>query len=187
MNSFNISVFMRSTKACCTLLYHNNALIRLISSPACLSTNYTGTRKLFHHSLLLRRRKVTLVHYTEPTKCYIITGQNLYTTKDNDEDCSKQKLAQVSPRIGMFYKCKICSTQNSHTFSRKAYQEGVVIVQCVSCKSNHLIADNLGWFKDVDKRNIEEIMAAKGEEVKRITDIDLPKDLLDQLKVRQDS
>ena len=81
-------------------------------------------------------------------------------------------------------------------FSKRAYHHGIVIIQCPKCKnrydvfakrtavfprtldtdltcggwSRHLIADNLGWFKDErtgqgSQRNIEEIMRSKGQQV----------------------
>ena len=81
-------------------------------------------------------------------------------------------------------------------FSKRAYHHGIVIIQCPKCKnryavpaertvvhsrfpnnnlihgewSRHLIADNLGWFKDErtgqgSLRNIEEIMRSKGQQV----------------------
>ncbi|KAK6979282.1 mitochondrial protein import protein ZIM17 [Biomphalaria glabrata] len=40
-------------------------------------------------------------------------------------------------------------------------------------------------FKDVNKRNIEEILAAKGEKVKTVSDFDIPPDLM-ELITKQD-
>jgi hypothetical protein len=54
--------------------------------------------------------------------------------------------------------------------SKKAYNQGVVIVKCDGCKNLHLIADHLQWF-DTSKAasgTIEEIMKEKGETVTRL-------------------
>lgn len=53
----------------------------------------------------------------------------------------------------------------------RAYQHGIVIIACPSCKNRHLIADNLGWFKNRDGseggRTVEDFVRAQGQQVTR--------------------
>lgn len=54
-----------------------------------------------------------------------------------------------SRRMGIQFRCKVCEHTLQKTFTRQSYEKGVVIIRCDSCSNLHLIADNLGWFKDL--------------------------------------
>mmetsp|Transcript_14732 Transcript_14732/g.20628 ORF Transcript_14732/g.20628 Transcript_14732/m.20628 type:complete len:208 (+) Transcript_14732:96-719(+) len=79
--------------------------------------------------------------------------------------------ARTPERLLMAFTCTVCNVRSARMFSKKSYEEGVVIITCPGCKNNHLIADRLGWFDD-ESIDIESIMREKGEEVVFIKDID---------------
>lgn len=64
----------------------------------------------------------------------------------------------------MAFTCSKCETKQARTFSKDSYTKGVVLLRCGGCDSLHLIADNLGWFRD-SKTNIEDLMKEKGDKV----------------------
>lgn len=132
--------------------------------------------------IVVRRSLISLQHLTRrraPIKTFLPVNYCRldYCTK-NVKPASEPvsvPLAQLDKKMQMMYTCKVCNTRNSQTISNQAYNEGVVIVRCSGCKNNHLVADNLGWFKD-KKTNIEDILKEKGETVRRVS---LPNEMLE--------
>ncbi|KAN0088796.1 DNL zinc finger domain containing protein [Tylopilus felleus] len=88
---------------------------------------------------------------------------------------AQTKVDSSEPRLAIAFTCTAdgCNHRSAHTFTKRAYERGIVIIQCPSCKNRHLIADNLGWFKDDTQdgrlKNIEDIVRARGEHVQRGT------------------
>ncbi|TIA89903.1 hypothetical protein E3P99_01802 [Wallemia hederae] len=88
-------------------------------------------------------------------------------------DGSSTPIGQVDPRLQISFTCTVqdCGERSTHEFAKSSYTKGIVIVQCPGCNNRHLIADNLGWFKDDTEngkhRTVEDLMRAKGEKVRR--------------------
>jgi len=77
------------------------------------------------------------------------------------------------PRLSLTFTCTAsdCNHRSTHQFTKAAYERGIVLIECPKCKNRHLIADNLGWFKEVTKdgqlKTIEDVAEEKGEKVVR--------------------
>ncbi|XP_034948838.1 DNL-type zinc finger protein-like [Chelonus insularis] len=125
----------------------------VLQSPRNLLHHLFQNKNWFHHSS---------IKYDKPEI-------NQVEPKPEEKELTKHRVGALEGRLMIKFKCKKCSTKNTHTMSKLAYTKGIVIICCDGCKNNHLIADNLGWFGVIDSHtNIEKIMLAKGEKVRRI-------------------
>lgn len=82
--------------------------------------------------------------------------------KEQEPDVNSQQHQML---IG--FTCKVCNERSHHTMSKHSYTKGVVLIQCPGCKNRHLIADNLGWFKD-SRTTVEDLVKEKGEAIRKI-------------------
>ncbi|XP_020581131.1 DNL-type zinc finger protein isoform X2 [Phalaenopsis equestris] len=83
-----------------------------------------------------------------------------YTATSNLKTSARHDLA-------MIFTCKVCETRSVKTMCRESYEKGVVVARCGGCNNLHLIADHLGWFGE--SGNVEDLLAARGEEVRKGT------------------
>ena len=66
----------------------------------------------------------------------------------SNEDDGNQMLGKIEGTLYLEFTCNKCESRSKKTISKQAYQEGVVLIRCDGCENLHLIADNLGWFRD---------------------------------------
>ncbi|EAK87521.1 hypothetical protein [Cryptosporidium parvum Iowa II] len=60
--------------------------------------------------------------------------------------------------------CNVCNSKITKKFSKKAYNEGIVIIRCDNCKNHHLVSDKLGWFED-NKDNFDVFKYINNKEI----------------------
>lgn len=110
---------------------------------------------------------------------------------------SEIKLDVLEPRLSLTFTCTAgeCNERSTHTFTKRAYERGIVLVECPGCKNRsvscfpfscsvkqldlttttygcrHLIADHIGWFKESTEegklKTVEDLLRARGEKVRR--------------------
>lgn len=119
-------------------------------------------QKLTRHLLTLNRTcflrsacmPITQMLYIKPLTPFSSAPKNEDPVKYNfDADQIKGTTRGRGGLMLMAFTCSKCETKQAKTFSKESYEHGVVLLRCDGCENLHLIADNLGWFRD-NKVNI---------------------------------
>ncbi|KAL3242116.1 hypothetical protein MRX96_021482 [Rhipicephalus microplus] len=142
---------------------------------------YAGAAAQGHHQKL--RRSFFWSVNCDHVHCHRTTRVVCVKTTTDVESCPQTVCVSAWPesndkirvpvnklqgRMLLSFLCKLCSTRAMKLISKVSYEKGIVVIKCHGCSKYHLIADNLGWFPEPDgKRNIEEILASKGEAVRK--------------------
>ena len=90
------------------------------------------------------------------------------TTTLVDEEVKGARYGTGGHYVIMFT-CTHCNSKNTKKFSKGSYHTGVVLIRCDGCEKLHLIADNLGWFRE-QKTNIEDLAKETGRSFLHIKD-----------------
>ncbi|KAI9340367.1 DNL zinc finger-domain-containing protein [Pilaira anomala] len=100
---------------------------------------------------------------------YGVTPLYRFHTKATLFEKQQEDVPTIDPNHKMLigFTCKVCQDRSHHVMSKHSYTKGVVLIQCPGCKNRHLIADNLGWFRD-GKTNIEDLVKEKGEAIRHV-------------------
>uniref|UniRef100_A0A7M5WUC7 DNL-type domain-containing protein n=1 Tax=Clytia hemisphaerica TaxID=252671 RepID=A0A7M5WUC7_9CNID len=130
--------------------------------------NYTGQNSGYFWMFPIRQRQSALSSRSFYSN--FCSTRNICSSATLLEE--KQPIGKIEGTLYLEFTCNVCEHRSSKTLSKQAYQSGVVLIRCEGCQNLHLIADNLGWFRD-NKVNIEDLMKEKGEEVKQLSVDDL--------------
>lgn len=150
------SVVYSLSGAVCSILRHAQQRVVGLQPLAA----YTSMPKVANASLSQQLRSCS----NKPVK----TSDNLEGKKQESSGNAEKVQLPVGGRLMIQFTCKVCNHRQSKTFSKKSYYSGVVIIRCDGCRNLHLIADNLGWFKDVKRWTIEDILRERGESLQKL-------------------
>ncbi|KAI0321605.1 DNL zinc finger-domain-containing protein [Amylostereum chailletii] len=125
-------------------------------------------------SVQLRFRLGVLRHHSSDASPSIGAPSNSSATSSSGTTTTQKiQIQPEEPKLSLTFTCTVpnCGTRSTHQFTKRAYERGIVLVECPGCKNRHLIADHLGWFKESTEdgklKTVEDLLRAKGETIRR--------------------
>lgn len=145
------------------------------------------TLRVFSPPLRIQRQPAVRAFHISPQRKHIpstplVTFQVRYSPTEAHEEAARQLTDRestsqsdadtiavrkaLSPAYRLTFTCKRCLEPSGHTISKQAYHFGTCVIHCPTCKSQHLISDNLKIFSDRGM-TLEEIAKEHGEKLKK--------------------
>jgi hypothetical protein len=108
---------------CITMLFTNGRLLRNLITPLLLAHS---RRSLQTRNSLSTRLNTTLSSRNESSLTTTNTSTPLHGTE---------------PKLSLTFTCTVvdCGKRSTHQFTKRAYQKGVVLVECPGCKNRYVI------------------------------------------------
>ncbi|KAL9548527.1 hypothetical protein MBANPS3_005633 [Mucor bainieri] len=158
----------------CNNFTSRRSLQRLRSPLTALSRPSSASTRLFSRVAMTPKPLASsiMVHHLHKPWFYAACQTHAFHTitarfKEQEPDAHAKQQQQQQHQMLIGFTCKVCNERSHHTMSKHSYTKGVVLIQCPGCKNRHLIADNLGWFKD-SSTTVEDLVKEKGEAVRKI-------------------
>ncbi|KAM9953710.1 hypothetical protein ACTFIR_008802 [Dictyostelium discoideum] len=156
----------------------NNNNCKLINSFSNIYKQQQPISALFNNNFKNYNQRFYCEKQQQPNNSESVTNAEIDHHGEDTENEFKPVVVdgvRIEPKYYIEFTCTYvdpklkteCGFVSKKTFSKHSYHKGVVLIKCDGCKKIHTIADNLGWTGYENAKNIEEIMAEKGETVRR--------------------
>ena len=124
-----------------------------------LFTNGRFLRPLITSPLLPHFRRSLQTRKPLSTKLNTTPSSRNESSLSTKTSSSTPLLEKMEPKLSLTFTCTVsdCGERSTHQFTKRAYQKGVVLVQCPGCKNRYVIFEktHLSSTKTTDHLSID--------------------------------